>query len=75
VHTIHGSWSVEPDAGGKGSVVRYELFTEPGGSIPSWIANRAQRESVPDLVAAVLKRAKENELAVINRGPVRDGQK
>lgn len=75
VQIIQGSWTIEPDAGGKGSVLRYDLFTEPGGSIPSWIANRAQRESSADLVAAVLKRAKENEIAAINRAPNRDGQK
>ena len=56
-------------------MVRYELFTEPGGSIPAWIANRAQRESSADLVAAVLKRAQDNELATSKRAPDRSGQR
>ncbi|HXJ78649.1 MAG TPA: START domain-containing protein [Candidatus Methylomirabilis sp.] len=72
VQQLRGSWTIEPDAGGKGSLVRYDLFTEPGGSIPTWIANRAQRESVADLVAAVLKRARENEGTAIKRAADHD---
>ncbi len=44
-------------------VLRYDLFTEPGGAIPAWMANRAQREAAADLVHRRLKRAQENEVA------------
>ena len=75
VQRIHGSWTVEPDGDGKGSLLRYALFTEPGGNIPTWMANRAQRETAADLVAAVLKRARENEVARLKRAPDQGGQK
>ena len=72
VEQLRGSWTIEGNPGGNGSLVRYDLFTEPGGSIPTWIANRAQRESAADLVAAVLKRARENEGAAIKRAADHD---
>ena len=75
VRRINGSWTVEPDAAGKGSLVRYDLFTEPGGSIPAWVANRAQRESAAELVTAVLKRARENEIARLKRAPDQGDEK
>ena len=59
VKTIHGSWTIEPGSEGKGSIVRYDVRSEPGGSIPTWVVNRAQREAIVDLVRAVLSRAQE----------------
>jgi ribosome-associated toxin RatA of RatAB toxin-antitoxin module len=59
VRSIRGRWTVEPDPGGTGSVVRYEVQTDPGGVIPAWIVKRAQRGAVADLVRAVLTRARE----------------
>ena len=73
VRAIHGRWTVEPDADGKGSLVRYDLVTEPGGAIPTWVANRAQREAAAALVTAVLKRAQETEGPVIRRAPEPEG--
>ena len=60
VPSIKGSWTVEPGDDGRGSVVRYDVQTQPGGMIPAWVANRAQRDAVADLLRAVLKRALEN---------------
>ena len=57
VSKIQGSWTIELGADGKGSVVRYDVQTEPGGAIPSFVTNLAQREAVAALVRAVLKRA------------------
>jgi ribosome-associated toxin RatA of RatAB toxin-antitoxin module len=59
VASIHGSWTVEPATDGKGSVVRYDVQSEPGGALPAWIVNRAQRIAIADLVRAVLARAQE----------------
>jgi len=59
VRSIRGSWLIEPGPGGAGSVVRYNVVSDPGGSIPAWIANRAQRDTVAELVRAMLKRAQE----------------
>jgi len=57
VSNIRGGWIVEPGIDGQGSILRYDVQTEPGGAIPAWIANRAQRGVVADLVRAVLARA------------------
>jgi dihydroceramide fatty acyl 2-hydroxylase len=57
VSNIHGSWTLAPGSGGKGAVIRYLVRTDPGGAIPAWLANRAQREAVVDLIRAVLARA------------------
>lgn len=39
--------------------VRYRVHTDPGGSIPSWLVNQANSNSVPDLLRAVEKRARD----------------
>jgi polyketide cyclase/dehydrase/lipid transport protein len=70
---IHGSWTVEPDADGRGSLLRYDLLTEPGGAIPTWVANLAEREGAMALVTAVLKRARESEGPVIKRARESEG--
>ena len=52
-----GSWTLEPLDGGKRTRATYALFTDPGGSIPSFIANKANTTALPDLFEAVRKRA------------------
>jgi hypothetical protein len=37
-----GAWTFAPVDGGSRTRVRYELSTDPGGSIPRWLARRAQ---------------------------------
>jgi len=59
VTNIRGSWTVEAGPDGKGSIVRYELQSDPGGIIPAWVVNRTQRQAAADLVRAMLKRAQE----------------
>lgn len=50
-----GSWTLEPLDGGARTRGTYYLFTDPGGSIPSFIANKANTQALPDLFAAVRK--------------------
>lgn len=38
VSKVEGHWTMTPKAGGEVEVV-YEVHTEPGGSVPSWLAN------------------------------------
>ncbi len=57
VHNIRGGWKLEPTADGKGTRITYESFSEPGGNIPTWVANMAQRDAPRDLVLAMTKRA------------------
>ena len=52
-----GSWTLEPLDGGKRTKATYYLFTDPGGSIPSFLANKANTTALPDLIAAVRKRS------------------
>lgn len=53
-----GSWQLEPLDGGKRTRITYSLLTHPGGSIPSWVANASNTTAIPDLFAAIRKRAK-----------------
>ncbi len=50
-----GHWKLEPRDGGTKTFVTYYLLTEPGGSIPNWIINRANTTAVPSVFAAVRK--------------------
>jgi len=59
VTNIRGSWTVEAGPDGKGSIVRYELQSDPGGIIPAWLVDRTQRHAAADLVRAMLKRTQE----------------
>jgi hypothetical protein len=51
-----GSWTVEP-AGANRTHLVYWVYTDPGGAVPSWIANKANTVSMPDIMRAVRKRA------------------
>jgi hypothetical protein len=59
VRTIRGRWLVEPGPQGRGATLRYEVFTDPGGQLPSWLLNRVQGTAVAQLVRAMLQRAQE----------------
>jgi len=52
-----GSWTLEPLDGGARTRGTYYLFTDPGGSIPSFMANKANTVALPDLIAAIRKRS------------------
>ncbi len=52
-----GSWQMEPIDGGKRSRVTYTVSTHPGGSIPTWIANKSNTVAIPDLFKAVREQA------------------
>jgi len=51
-----GYWLVEPS--GSGSKVTYYVYTDPGGAVPAWIANKANSIAAPKLAEAVRKRVK-----------------
>jgi hypothetical protein len=52
-----GYWLLEPREEGKKTFVTYYLYTDPGGALPKWIADRANKTSVPDVLRAVRKHA------------------
>lgn len=53
----NGYWLLEPREEGKKTFVTYYLYTDPGGALPKWIADRANKTSVPDVLRAVRKHA------------------
>ena len=53
----NGYWLLTPADGGKATQVEYLVDTDPGGSIPAWIRNKANTKAIPDLMEAVAKRA------------------
>jgi hypothetical protein len=52
-----GSWTLEPLDGGKRTLGTYQLLTDPGGSIPTFIANKANTTALPLLFERVRARA------------------
>jgi hypothetical protein len=59
VTTNEGSWLLEPVEDGKKTRATYYLFTDPGGSVPAWIANKANSSTIPDVFEALRKYSKE----------------
>jgi hypothetical protein len=57
VEICTGSYVVEGLDGDARTRLTYQLHTDPGGSLPDWLANRANVESVPALLKAIAHRA------------------
>lgn len=57
VKVNEGSWLLEPEDGGAATQATYTLFTDAGGSVPSFVVNQANKRSLGDLFAAVRKAA------------------
>lgn len=55
VRSNDGYWLLEPRDRGTKTFATYYLFTDPGGSIPKWVANRANGSAVPDLFKQIRK--------------------
>ena len=58
-----GSWLLEPIKNGTQTRATYYLFTDPGGSLPTWIANKANSSAIPDIFVALRKLAKQPKYA------------
>ena len=52
-----GSWLMEPLDGGKRTRITYTLSTHPGGSIPTFVANKSNTVAIPDLFKIVRSQA------------------
>jgi hypothetical protein len=50
-----GYWILEPREGGRKTFTTYSIHSSPGGSIPTWIANKANTVAVPKVFEAVRK--------------------
>lgn len=58
-----GSWMIAPWGDGSKSLVRYTVFTDPGGSFPTWVKNMAASSAIPKVIAAVKKRVASKDAA------------
>ncbi len=56
-----GYWKLEPRENGTKTMATYYLFTDPGGSIPNWIANKANGTAVPNVFAKIRKTVSEKQ--------------
>jgi hypothetical protein len=62
VERSDGAWRFLPVDGGRRTLARYELATDPGGSIPRWLARRAQ-------IAGILAAFEELRRTAAQRNP------
>jgi hypothetical protein len=65
-----GAWTVRAD--GEESRFSYRASMDPGGSIPAWVVNTANRSQVPSVIAAVEEEARrlaEAKGAAVAGGP------
>jgi hypothetical protein len=53
VRVNDGYWLLRPRDGGARTQLTYYLYTDPGGSVPRWLVNQANRSSVPEIVRAL----------------------
>ena len=60
VDICDGSWMLTADGPNRTRLV-YFLHTNPGGSVPMWIANKANSVSLPDLFTAIRNRTKDSK--------------
>jgi ribosome-associated toxin RatA of RatAB toxin-antitoxin module len=57
IKAIRGRWTLSPAASGGGTDVVYQIFVDPGESLPAWMIAQGQKSATPDVVRAMIKRA------------------
>jgi hypothetical protein len=50
-----GYWKLDPIDNGNKTWAIYYVHSDPGGSVPKWIANKANSTAVPNVFAAIRK--------------------
>lgn len=63
VRVNDGYWLLEPREDGKKTFATYYVYTSPGGSIPNWIANKANGIAVPKVFASIKKAVQDQRAA------------
>ncbi len=56
-----GSWSLRPVDAGQRTEVTYFVHTDPGGALPVWVINLANKVAAPKVIEAVRLRASASE--------------
>lgn len=63
VRVNDGYWLLEPREDGKKTFATYYVYTSPGGSIPNWIANKANGIAVPKVFSSIKKAVQDQRAA------------
>jgi hypothetical protein len=58
-----GSWLIEPAAGNT-ALTTYRIYTDSGGALPAWLANKANQVAINKLFEAVRKQVKDSKYSV-----------
>src|SRR5213076_1202134 len=66
VKSGEGSWRLEPEGAAK-TLATYSIYTDSGGSLPSFIDNRVSVTGIRRLFAAVRKQVKEPKYTVASQ--------
>ena len=66
VQVCEGGWLLEPDGAGA-TRATYSIFTDSGGTLPSFIANNGSRIAIRKVFDAVRKRVKDPKFAAAAR--------
>lgn len=69
VPASEGGWELAPIRGGKATRAIYRIHTDPGGSVPRWVINQANKTAVPDAFLAVRKAATSKRYAEVEASP------
>ncbi len=62
-----GYWLFEPIDGGEKTKVTYYVCTNPGGSIPDWLVNKANVIALPRLMKAIKQRVKDPKYDITSK--------
>lgn len=60
---VDGYWLLEPRENGSKTFATYYVYTDPGGAVPKWLANKANGSAVPNVFNAIRKTVAEQRAA------------
>jgi hypothetical protein len=58
---MRGHWILIPVDGGKATQVEYQVFANPGGALPDWLANLASKTLPRETIAGLRRQVKKAE--------------
>ena len=62
VKVVEGSWLLEPaEPAGDATQATYQIYTDSGGVLPTFIANRASQLTIPRLFGAIRKQVRDSK--------------
>jgi hypothetical protein len=59
--SLRGHWILVPIDGGKATRAEYQVFANPGGILPDWVANLASKKLPRDTIAGLRRQVKKAE--------------